>query len=113
MRHDLDNKPTDNGIPAVPKDLIVISRRSHSAHNLAEIWTVDELPCPPAGLIGMIVKGRHALPSLIVPVRPVHQIAGLTHSSASAGGRKRPMRAVLRGDGMVAGLVTVLSFDLR
>jgi hypothetical protein len=76
VRHDLDSQPTDNGTPVVPRDRIVISRCSPLAHNLAEIWTVDELHCPPAELIGMNVKARHALPSLSVLVRPVRQIAG-------------------------------------
>jgi len=73
---DLDNHPPDNGMPDVPKDRIVTSRRSPLAHKPAEIWTVDALPCPPVASIEMNVKVRHALPSLSVLVRPARQIAG-------------------------------------
>lgn len=100
-RHGLDNHPQDHGILAASRDRTVTRLHSPSVHKPAVTSTGDALRFQPAGLTGMNVRGRHALPSLTAQEHPELQTAGLIRSSVSAAGRNHRMHAALPGAGMV------------
>ena len=99
--HGLDNHPQDHVMLAASRDLTAIRLHSPSVHKPAETSTGDALHFQPAGLTGMNVRGRHALPSLTAQEHHAPPIAGLIHSSVSAAGRNHRMHAALLGAGMV------------
>ena len=99
--HGLDNHPQDHVIQAASRDLTAIRLHSPSVHKPAETSTGDALRFQPAGLTGMNVRGRHALPSLTAQEHHAPLIAGLIRSSVSAAGRNHRMHAALPGAGMV------------
>jgi hypothetical protein len=99
--HGLDNHPQDHGIPAASRDRTATRLHSHSVHKPAATSNGDGLRFQPAGLTGMNVRGRHALPSLSAQEHHAPQIAGLIRSSASAAGRNHRMHVALPGAGMV------------
>ena len=100
-RHGLDNHPQDHGILAASRDRTATRLHSPSVHKPAATLTVEGLRFQPAGLTGMNVRGRHALPSLTALEHHAPPIAGLIHSSVSAAGRNHRMHAALPGAGMV------------
>ena len=83
------------------RDLTVTRLHSPSVHKPAATLTVEGLRFQPAGLTGMNVRGRHALPSLTAQEHHAPLIAGLIRSSVSAAGRNHRMHAALPGAGMV------------
>ena len=93
--------PQDRVIQVAHRDRTATNLLSPSVHKPAVTSTVVARHFQPAGLTGMNVRVRHALPSLSVQEHPERQIAGLTHSSASAAGRIHRMHAGLLGAGMV------------
>ena len=99
--HGLDNHPQDHGILAASRDRTATRLHSPSVHKPAAISSGDGLRFQPAGLTGMNVRGRHALPSLTAQEHHAPPIAGLIHSSVSAAGRNHRMHAALPGAGMV------------
>ena len=99
--HGLDNHPQDHVMLAASRDLTAIRLHSPSVHKPAETSTGDALHFQPAGLTGMNVRGRHALPSLTAQEHHAPMIAGLIRSSVSAAGRNHRMHAALPGAGMV------------
>jgi hypothetical protein len=105
--HVLDNHPQDHGIPAASRDRTATRLHSPSVHKPAVTLTGDGLRCQPAGLTGMNVRGRHALPSLSAQEHHAPQIDGLIHSSASAAGKNHRMHVALPGAGMVNGAAMV------
>jgi len=105
--HGLDNHPQDHGIPAASRDRTATRLHSPSVHKPAATLTGGGLRCQPAGLTGMNVRGRHALPSLSAQEHHAPQIAGLIRSSASAAGRNHRMHVALPGAEMVNGAAMV------
>lgn len=99
--HGLDSHPQDHVMLAASRDRTATRLLSPSVHKLAATSTVDGLRFQPAGLTGMNVRGRHALPSLTAQEHHAPPIAGLIHSSVSAAGRNHRMHAALLGAGMV------------
>ena len=91
----------DHGTQVVRRDQTVTNLLSPSVRKPAVTSTVDARHFQLAGLTGMNVRGRNALPSPSAQEHPERQIAGLTHSSASAAGRIHRMHAGLHGAGMV------------
>lgn len=89
------------GTQVVHRDQTVTNLLSPSVRKPAVTSIEDARHFQPAGLTVMTVQVRHALPSLSVQEHPGLQIAGLTHSSASAAGRIHRMHAGLHGAGMV------------
>ena len=100
-RHGLDNHPQDHGILAASRDQTATCHHSPSVHKPAAISTGEGLRFQPAGLTGMNVRGRHALPSLTAQEHHAPPIAGLIRNSVSAAGRNHRMHAALPGAGMV------------
>jgi hypothetical protein len=66
----------DHGTQVVHKDRTASHLHSPSVRKPAGTLTEGELRFRPAGLTGMNVRGRHALPSLSVQEHPELQIAG-------------------------------------
>ena len=75
-RHGLDNHPQDHVIQAASRDLTATRLHSPSVHKPAVTSTGDALHFQPAGLTGMNVRGRHALPSLTAQEHHAPRIAG-------------------------------------
>jgi hypothetical protein len=98
----------DHGTQVVRRDQTVTNLRSRSVRKPAVTSIGDARHFQLAGLTGMNVRGRNALPSPSVQAHPERQIAGLTHSSASAAGRIHRMHAGLHGAGMVNVVAMVL-----
>jgi hypothetical protein len=99
--HVLDNHPQDHGIPAASRDRTATHLHSPSVRKPAATSTGDGLRFQPAGLTGMNVRGRHALPSLSAQEHHAPQIDGLIRSSVSADGKNHRMHVALPGDEMV------------
>lgn len=105
--HGLDNHPQDHGIPAASRDRTATHLHSPSVRKPAATSNGDGLRFQPAGLTGMNVRGRHALPSRTAQEHHAPLIAGLIRSSASAAGKNHRMHVALPGAGMVNGAAMV------
>ena len=99
--HGLDNHPQDHGIPAASRDRTATHLHSPLVRKPAATSTGAGLRFQRAGLTGMNVRERHALPSLTAQALHAPPIAGLSRSSASAAGKNHRMHVALPGAGMV------------